>query len=100
MLRRTGSGVVRAYLALMLLFLLTHGTSDSGTIYEQLIELWNTQHSEVAMYYEATCTIYTMVSPTEDMQSKNVDLSVKTSAIYKAEKFSLIPTKAGSLFDQ
>jgi len=42
-----------------------------------------------------------MVSPTEDMQSKNVDLSVKqTSAIYKAEKFSLIPTKAGSLFYQ
>jgi len=42
-----------------------------------------------------------MVSPIEDMQSKNVDLSVKqTSAIYKAEKFSVIPTKTGSLFYQ
>jgi len=45
--------------------------------------------------------VYTMVSPIEDMQSKNGDLSVKqTSAIHKAEKFSLIPTKAGSLFYQ
>jgi len=51
-----------AYLALLLLFLLTHGTSDRGTIYEQLIELWNTQHSEVAMYYETRYTVYTSVS--------------------------------------
>jgi hypothetical protein len=39
-----------------------------------------------------------MVCPIEDKQSKNVDYPVKeTSAIYKAEKFSLIPTKTGSL---
>lgn len=85
----------------MLFFLLTHCTSDSGTIYGQLIELWKTQHSEVALYYETGYAVYTMVSPIEDLQSKNVDLSVKqTSAIYKAEKFSLIPTKTGSLFYQ
>lgn len=85
----------------LLFVLFTYGTSDSGTIYEQLVEVWDTQRSEVAKYFETGYTVYIMIPPIEDMSSKDVNLSVKqTLAIYKAETFSLIPTEPGSLFYQ